>query len=392
MRRWEWLTAHTSSTNEKLGDLVARIGRTYAAREMVGELRAQIGIYERLPSEVSEGEVLEACRRNLRLWSRWLAAGVTPSESDLDVLRESVRARATQGVPLEDLLHAYRLGGRLGWQLLRRHATAAENEALLDAAELLMQYVDDVSAIVTAAYLGERQALVSEEERRTRDLVNRIVEGDALMSDEVVLAERVGVPARTGYVPFAVALPGTRPQRHATLAARLRAGGLCLAITEGDRVFGLASQPLGLADIGEGPHAVLAISGTTSRAQLATAREELELLVDFGRRAGLAGVVKREDYLPELLVARSPALASTLHDRILAPLRDAEHADLLHTLKTFVVCHLDRARTSAALHIHRNTLAYRLGRIKELTGLELGSPRDLTCVYLCLAAEEAGSR
>jgi len=39
------------------------------------------------------------------------------------------------------------------------------------------------------------------------------------------------------------------------------------------------------------------------------------------------------------------------------------------------------------LHIHRNTLAYRLRRIEEIAGVDLGSPRDLACTYLALAAE-----
>ena len=47
-----------------------------------------------------------------------------------------------------------------------------------------------------------------------------------------------------------------------------------------------------------------------------------------------------------------------------------------------------RARTSRALHVHRNTLGYRLNRIEQLAGLDLARPRDVACVYLALAAEQ----
>jgi DNA-binding PucR family transcriptional regulator len=52
-----------------------------------------------------------------------------------------------------------------------------------------------------------------------------------------------------------------------------------------------------------------------------------------------------------------------------------------------VACRLDRGATSAALHVHRNTLAYRLRRIQELADLDLDDPRDLACVYLATGLE-----
>jgi PucR C-terminal helix-turn-helix domain len=372
------------SGREIVADLVARIGRSDAAREILDELRVRIGIYDRLPPEVAENDVLEACSRNLRLWSRWLATGAPPSEDDLAFLRDAVRARAAEGVPLEDLLDAYRLGGRLGWQILRRHASRTEHEALLDAAELLMEYIDTVSRTVTEAYLGDGELLVSKDERRTRSLLNRIVDGGPLTSEELELSKRFGLPARTGYLPFALAFERGSAHRHAALAARLRTDGRGLAVTEGDRVFGLSRNRLTLDDLGEGPRVLLATGSETPRSSLAAAREELMLLIDHGRHAGLRGAISREDHVPELLLARSPRLARLIRGQILTPLRDEGHADLVHTLETFVACRFDRARTSAALHVHRNTLAYRLRRIEEITGLDLGSPRDLACVFLSL--------
>src|SRR5919106_6012107 len=123
-------------------DLVTRIGRAEAAHEMLAEMRKQIASYERLSDEASEAGVLDTCTRNLRLWHQWLSSGGEPEPTALDELRASVRARADAGVPLEDLLHAYRLAGRLGWQILRRNAAPDEQDVLLDAAELLMLYLD----------------------------------------------------------------------------------------------------------------------------------------------------------------------------------------------------------------------------------------------------------
>jgi hypothetical protein len=376
------------ASHRQVVDLVARIGRSEAAHEMLAEMRKQIASYERLSADVSEADVLDTCKRNLRLWHQWLSSGGEPEPAALGELRESVRARADAGVPLEDLLHAYRIAGRLGWQILRRNATPDEQDVLLDAAELLMLYVDMLTEIVTETYLAEPERLVSEEERGARELVERIVDGTPLTVEERELARRLDVPLRDCYVPFAAAIPGVSPRRHAALAARLRGDGR-LAVTEGDRVFGLALTPPDAGDLGEGPQALLALGDDTPRAELACAREELQLLVDHGRRACLAGIVTPASHALELLLARSPRIARALCQRILDPLaRGGEGADLVHTLRTLVQCGFDRARTSRALHVHRNTLGYRVNRIERLTGIDLARPRDVACVYLALAAEE----
>jgi len=376
------------ASHRQVVDLVARIGRSEAAHEMLAELRKQIGSYERLSDEVTEAGVLDSCERGLRLWHQWLTSGGDPAPSALQELRQSVRARADEGVPLEDLLHAYRIAGRLGWQILRRHATADEQEVLLDAAELAMRYVDLLSNVVTETYLAERERHVSEEERGARELVERIVDGTPLTPEERELARQLDVPLRDCYLPFAAAIPGASPRRHAALAARLRGEGR-LTVTEGDRVFGLALAPPEPGDLGEGPHAVLALGDETPRAELACAREELQLLVDHGRRARQSGVLTPTSHALELLLARSPRIARALCQRILDPLsRGGEGADLQHTLRTLVHCGFDRARTSRALHVHRNTLGYRVNRIEQLAGIDFDSPRDVAVVYLALAAEE----
>jgi hypothetical protein len=385
----QWPDHHQRfASHRQVADLVARIGRSEAAREMLAELRKQIASYERLSPEVSESEVLDTCKRNLRLWHQWLTSGGEPAPAALDELRESVRARADEGVPLEDLLHAYRIAGRLGWQILRRHARPDEQHVLLDAAELLMLYVDMLSEVVTRTYLAERERRVSEEERGARALVERIVDGTPLTSEERELADRLDVPLRDRYVPFAAALPGASPRRHAALAARLRGEGR-LAVSEGDRVFGLALVAPCAVDLDEGPQALLALADETPRAALATVREELRLLVDYGRRARLTGVLTPASHALELLLARSPRIATALCARVLEPLaRGGEGADLIHTLRTLVSCGFDRARTSRALHVHRNTLGYRVNRIEQLAGIDLTRPRDVVYVYLALAAEK----
>jgi hypothetical protein len=376
--------ATQAQAHEKAAAIVARIPRAQAAGEMAAHMESEVAAFERI-SEHSHAEIVEGLQRTLARWSRFLVTGVMPQDSSFDPLRAWARARAAEGVRLEDLLRSFALVHQLGWQLLRRHARVDESEALLDLAELLAQYHDQISAIVTETYLSERELLVSEAERGARSVLERLGENEPLDAGERELARQLAVPLDRAYRSFVIAMPGRLRHHPAALAARLRASGTALAVTDGDSVVGLAWAPLSIADLGVGPDVLLAIAAPARGRSLANARESVKLLAEHGRRRGLTGRLEPDDYLLEIMVARSPALATRLHERILAPLAREDHAELVHTLRALVSCRFDRTATSAALHVHRNTLAYRLRRIEQLVGVDLGSPRDLACVYIAVA-------
>ncbi len=50
---------------------------------------------------------------------------------------------------------------------------------------------------------------------------------------------------------------------------------------------------------------------------------------------------------------------------------DNNNAELVDTLEAFFACHGNLSQTASRLHIHRNTLTYRLERIAEITQLDL---------------------
>jgi PucR-like helix-turn-helix protein len=361
--------------------IVARIPFAEAAEEVAREFSAQMPAFAHL-SDDSRAEIVDGLQRSNRRWALFLSTGVMPEDSDFDPLRAWTRARAAEGVRLEDLLRSFGLAHRLGWQQMRAYAHPEETEALLELAGPLAEYVDHVSVLVTETYLAERELLVSEEERRTRSLLDRLSTNVPLDAIDGELAERLGVPLEPEYTPFAVAIAGRPPHSHATLAARLRRGGWRLAVTHGDCVVGLSWSPLELHDLGEGREVVLAIGEPTPRAELTRAREETLMLAEHARRVGLRGRLQASDHLLEILLSRAPDVTERLRTRVLGSLADADQAELTHTLRTLIACRLDRTAASATLHIHRNTLAYRLKRIEEITGLDLASPRDLACVYI----------
>jgi len=63
-----------------------------------------------------------------------------------------------------------------------------------------------------------------------------------------------------------------------------------------------------------------------------------------------------------------------------------QHADLIKTLEAYFN-HLGNLRaTSEALHVHRNTLLYRLERIKEISGMDLDNAEEHFALWLAVRA------
>ncbi|AVT32020.1 PucR family transcriptional regulator [Plantactinospora sp. BC1] len=89
-----------------------------------------------------------------------------------------------------------------------------------------------------------------------------------------------------------------------------------------------------------------------------------------------------------LLLSGVPAEARrAFRDRVLGPVLayDRTHdSDLLHTLDEFLACSGSWSRAAERLHLHVNTLRYRIGRIEQLTGRDLSRFPDRVDCYLAL--------
>jgi PucR family transcriptional regulator, purine catabolism regulatory protein len=63
---------------------------------------------------------------------------------------------------------------------------------------------------------------------------------------------------------------------------------------------------------------------------------------------------------------------------------DNKNAELVETLEAFFTCHGNLSQTASRLHIHRNTLTYRLERIATITQLNLDDPDARFSLQLAL--------
>lgn len=84
-------------------------------------------------------------------------------------------------------------------------------------------------------------------------------------------------------------------------------------------------------------------------------------------------------------LARSGALES--FRELVAPLEeyDREHnSDLIRTLTVFFDANANASEAAEKLYLHRNSMAYRLDRIRQLTGLDLKNPETRLALQLGL--------
>jgi DNA-binding PucR family transcriptional regulator len=150
------------------------------------------------------------------------------------------------------------------------------------------------------------------------------------------------------------------------------------------RAFGRLAPGLGRARIAVG------ISGETSVDALAGALEEAR----FAHRVARAGItpvsVVTSDQVAShvLLLATVPDdVRRTYTHRVLGPVLENDRktgGDLLATLREFLACSGSWARTAEAMHLHVNTVRYRIERVEQLTGRDLSQLEDKIDVFLAL--------
>ncbi len=311
-------------------------------------------------------------RWNIDLVVRWFVDGQPPTGPELETFRELGRITAASGTPTDAVLANFRLAARAAWRALLESATEADRVDLLDGAELLFEFVDQVSLVVSDAYDAAQSGPLRAEERAAQALLARLERDENLEAADHQLAERIGFELGVAFRTFAVRSPVRSADQHTALARRMRAQG-ALAAASGRRVTGLAHRRVRWHDLDPGPDAVFAEGEPALRGELGPALNELCAAIDVAVTRGEAGAVSLDDYLPEVLLHLSPRIARRLHARVYGPLQ-RENPELARAMDSVIEHNFDRGRAAASLPVHRNTLANRLERIRALTGVDLDCP------------------
>ncbi|MFD8568388.1 PucR family transcriptional regulator [Streptomyces sp. NPDC057694] len=301
--------------------------------------------------------------------------------------------RAAHGLPLDAVLHAFRLGGALIWQALVDEVTVQRPEdahLLVHLAADVRGFVDEHCTCVADAYRQAERELTWRRDNRRRLMAAALLDGATRIADLPAAAAELGLSEQGRYAvvlvaggqgaplvlpgePRAVWHPGPDGRRGIVLLADRTSAELAAACRRTtDRTPGLR--------IGVSP----AVDGL---AAVGAARRLAETALRICPAAG--GTVLLDDELPAALVAAAPGLGRLLADRVLGPLLALPPADrdvLLDTLTVWLDCDGSAQRAAARLYCHRNTVLNRLRRCEQLTGRSLTRPADLVELGLALSA------
>lgn len=96
-------------------------------------------------------------------------------------------------------------------------------------------------------------------------------------------------------------------------------------------------------------------------------------------------ILDADAVLPERALAGDPPARRVLVDRIHRPLMSKGHIPLLQTATAYLESGGSLEATARVLFVHPNTVRYRLGRISEVIGYDLTTPREAWAVRIALA-------
>jgi len=384
-RPWQRLPpAALEALRPELGDL---------AREIIDAIRVEVPEYARpLEGPFGRGLVV-GVEEALRQFLDGIGAGgrMPRARVYVDLGRGEVRA----GRGLDVLLAAYRVGARVAWRRFSAGGVAAglEPQTLYLLAESIFAYIDELSAKSAEGYALEQSAAAGElraQRQRLARLLLRDPPADPLDVEEVARAARWRLPSALAAFAFAEA------ERERSVP-RLPADAIVDVV--GDVVCVLVPDP-GRPDVraklqhAVGPRHVAAlgppVAWRDAPLSLARARAVLELSV-----AGAApdhGVLDAADHTTALLLRSDRRLAQELVRTRLAPLHDLAAGPRARMTATLAAWLAEQGRPQAVaerLHVHPQTVRYRLGRLRELFGEQLEDPQRRFELELALRAEGA---
>lgn len=332
---------------------------------VIGALREQVPAYAR----PLEGAFGEGVRQGAGVaLARFLDLPGTDqpalAASEREVYVALGRGELRQGRELETLLAAYRVGARVAFREFAARVGELPAEVLVVFAESVFAYIDELSAASAQGYAREQSLLAGESGRRRSALLALLLSPPVDVEAAQSAANRAGWPLPVGLVAVVV------PPSHAD--------GLVLALGDaalvGEREAGVvALVPPGPLRALQGRRACVgpvrpwpAVAGSLRLAELAAGVLELGDVP-----------VRVDEHRAALLPYGLPDLADELSDGRLGPLDGLDGAvrdRLCQTLLAWLRHRGSRAQVAAELHVHTQTVGYRLGQLRELFGDALDDP------------------
>jgi len=353
-----------------LDALLAR--RVELAADISRRIQRRLSVYQELAAESFERYVAMAMECTVRL-----ARADPPELSDWQtrVLEEVGEAQARLGVPVDQMLLAWRIGANT----LVEHGTEEAGRLELGDRQLLNFVRGTLAAsdvgMITTARAHRRAELERDREARDRraSFVRAVLFGTGDHAELRARAKSYGLDPGRRYLAVRarpVADGSWRDvDRAVGLAAAERASRGMSVLVDGD-VAGFQVDPPGDATPGRaGVGPAEPLNRLAESFRLAT--RALDTLQAFG----MTGTRDLAELGLRPAVSADPDVGAALRRRYLEPLAESgSGAEIVATLRAYLAAGSHVETAAEQLHIHPNTLRYRLSRFEELAGVSLRDP------------------
>ncbi|MEV6276607.1 helix-turn-helix domain-containing protein [Nocardia sp. NPDC051832] len=373
------------------------------SRKMVGHFIENVAPCRTLPGEALNGDVTAITRTCLELALKMLNGGLDGPEST-HKLQAAAEAWAREGIPIDTIQHAVHEGFKLGFDLVLADATAADFESLKAGSRRILEILDTITTTVSRAYVRELRAVVSDHHTAAHTLTSALLGGNSTST----MARECGIEIADAYWVLALAIPAHPDESNIRLDAKVVARRK-LRRTQAELAKKCAGKALSLLSVDGGtillPTTLLpdgdldalidALSAaaqvpitatviTAPTARIPTVADQAHELLDMVQWLQYTGGLYRLNQLAVEFQLTRPGPGLEWLRTILTPLD--EHPELLETLQRHFSLNLSRRRTADALHVHTNTVDYRLKRIGHLTGFDPCKLSDILHLRAALIA------
>ena len=353
-----------------------------AAEEVIDAIQREVPEYARPNDDTYTSTVRRAVHQAVQQFVLQIADPGTPRETTAQLFRDIGRIEAAEGRSLEPLQSALRLGARVTWRMLCEQAVrgSLSIDVIGPVGEALFLYLDELAAACSEGFTQASAEVAGELERRRRRLLDLIVTDPPVSREAVAeLARAAGwaLPRRVAVVALEDRsqdhfgpLPALPPDVLVDVARQ----DPCLLVPDPDGPGRAEVIERGL----RGWTGALGPAVPLSRAasSLRWARQMLAL-ARRGLVTGGRGLIRCEEHLATLLLSADEELARVLSAVRLAPLaglRPVQQDVVAETLLAWLQ-NAGNARLAAGqLHVHPQTVRYRLRQIQELFGPVLAEP------------------